>query len=66
MMFTDEKIFTINGSLNCKNDAIWANSRLDADMNDGIYAKEKFPVSVMVGIGVTWNELTTPYFFQKR
>ena len=54
-MFTDEKIFTINGSLNCKNDLMWANSRSNADMNDGTYAKEKFPVSVMVGIGVTWN-----------
>ena len=41
MMFTDEKFFTRNGYLNLKNDVVWADSRLEADMNNGIYAKEK-------------------------
>ncbi|CAF5048993.1 unnamed protein product [Rotaria sp. Silwood1] len=64
IMSTDEKISTRNRSLNPKNDVIWASSRLDADMSSGIYTKEKFPVSVMIGMGVTWNGLTIPYFFE--
>ncbi len=57
MMFTDEKIFNRNGYFNPKNDVIWADSRSDAN------EVEKFPVSVMVALGATWNGLTKPYFF---
>ncbi|CAF4708516.1 unnamed protein product, partial [Rotaria sp. Silwood2] len=64
MMFTDEKIFNRNGYSNSKNDVVWANSRSDADMDNGIHRKEKFPVSVMVGMDATWNGLTTPYLFE--
>ena len=64
MMLTDEKMFTRNGYSNSKNDIVWASSHLDADMNNGIYTKEKFPVSIVVGMGVTWNGLTIPYFFE--
>ncbi|CAF1484020.1 unnamed protein product [Rotaria sp. Silwood1] len=64
MMFTDEKIFNRNGYLKSKNDVIWANSKSEADVDNGIYAKEKFPVLFMVARGATWNGLTTPYFFE--
>jgi hypothetical protein len=65
MMFTDEKIFTKNGFFNPKNDVVWADSRSDANENGGIRQSEKYPVSIMVGLGVTWNGITRPYFFSK-
>lgn len=65
MMFTDEKIFTRNGFFNPKNDVVWADSRSDANEHGGIHPAEKYPVSVMVGLGVTWHGVTRPYFFSK-
>jgi hypothetical protein len=64
-MWTDEKIFTTNGMLNLQNDIIWAESREAANANGGLFEEEKYPTSVMVSIGVTWNGLTEPYFFDK-
>ena len=65
MMFTDEIFFTKNGYFNTKNDVIWANSRIEANKAGGRHEKEKFPVSIMVALGATWNGLTVPYFFEK-
>jgi transposase len=65
LMFTDEKIFTKNGYFNPKNDVIWASSREDANETGGIHEVEKYPVSIMVGLGATWNGITNPYFFQR-
>lgn len=61
-MFTDEKVFTRNGYLNPKNDVVWADSRCDANEAGGLHVIEKFPVSVMVALGATWNGLTKTYF----
>ena len=58
IMFTDEKIVNRNGYFNVKNNVVWAVNRSEANANNGIYIKEKYPVSVMVG-------LTVPYFFEK-
>lgn len=63
MMFTDEKIFTRNGYFNPKNDVIWANSRSEANESGGIFEIQKFPISVMVSLGASWEGLTTPFFF---
>jgi transposase len=65
MMFTDEKIFTRNGYFNPKNDVVWADNRCDANESGGIHETEKFPVSIMVALGATWNGLTVPDFFEK-
>lgn len=65
MMFTDEKVFTKNGFINPKNDVVWADDRSDANEHGGIHQSEKYPVSVMVGLGATWNGITRPYFFAK-
>ena len=65
MMFTDEKIFTKNGYFNPKNDVVWADGRSDATEYDGLYSKEKYPVSIMVALGATCYGLTSPYFFQQ-
>ena len=64
-MFTDEKVFTTNGYFNPKNDVVWADSRSDADKELGRFEQEKFPISIMVALGATWNGLTSPYFFSK-
>ena len=64
MMFTDENFFTRNGYLNLKNAVVWADSRLEADTYNGIYAKEKYPLSLIVAMDATWNGLTRPYFFE--
>ncbi|CAF1097776.1 unnamed protein product [Rotaria magnacalcarata] len=63
-MFTDEKIFTRNGYFNRKNDVVWANNRNDANENGGIHEREKYPVSIIVALGATWNGITVPFFFQ--
>ncbi|CAF1222746.1 unnamed protein product [Rotaria sordida] len=53
----------LNGYFNPKNDVVWADIRGDANERGGVHEKEKFPVSVMVALGATWNGLTEPYFF---
>ena len=35
IMFTDEKIFTVNGSLNKQNERVYATSRENANLHDG-------------------------------
>ena len=65
MMFTDEKIFTKNGYLNPKNDVVWADDRSDANERGAMHSIEKYPVSIMVGLGVTWYGPTRPFFFKE-
>ncbi|CAM4847478.1 unnamed protein product [Rotaria magnacalcarata] len=66
IMSSDEKIFTRNGYFNPKNDVVWADSRYDANEAGGYHETEKFPVSLRVALGATWNGLTEPYFFCRR
>ena len=65
MMFTDEKVFNECGPFNPHNDVVWASSRSDVVQNDGVHMVKKYPISVMVAMGVTWNGLTMPFFFEK-
>ena len=65
MMFTDEKIFTKYGYVNPNNDVVWADDRSDITEHGGLYSKEKYPVSIMIALGVTWYGLTSPDFFQQ-
>ena len=65
-MFTDEKILTKNGYFNSKNDVVWADDRSDAAERDGLYSKEKYPVSIMLALGATSYGLIHPYFFQQE
>ena len=65
-MFTDEKIFTKNGYFNSKNDVVWADDRSDTTERDGLYSKEKYPISIAVALGTTcYGLITSPYSFQK-
>ena len=57
-MFTDEKIFTRNGFLNPKNDVVWADDRSDANERGGLHLMEKYPISIMIALDVTWCGFT--------
>ena len=59
ILFSDEKIFDLNGMYNCQNDQVWAVNRVEADKNGGVKQKQKFPQKVMVWLGVC-SEGVTP------
>ena len=48
ILFSDEKLFDIDGIYNFQNDGIWAVSRVQADKRGGVKQKRKFPDKVMV------------------
>ena len=50
-LFSDEKMFDIDGVYNFQNERIWAPSRADADAKGGIKQIQKFPEKVMVWLG---------------
>lgn len=64
-MFSDEKIFTINGGLNKQNDRVYALSREEANLNGGLHQILKFPMSVMIWCGLTENGATRGYAIEK-
>ena len=45
ILFSDEKLFDIDGVYNFKNDRVWAPSRVEANECGGIKMKRKFPPS---------------------
>ena len=65
LMFTNEKIFTSNGFLNPKNDVAWANGRSHANERDGLHLMKKYPLSIMITLGVTCSGFTRRCFFHK-
>lgn len=52
ILFSDEKLFDLDGVYNRQNDRIWAPTRADADSRGGIFERNKFPQKVMVWLGV--------------
>jgi transposase len=58
ILFSDEKMFDIDGIYNAQNDRIWAVDREDADKKGGIKQKRKFPQKVMVWLGACSEGLT--------
>ena len=42
-LFSDEKLFNIDGVYNSENKRVWAPSRTEADTKDGIREVQKFP-----------------------
>ena len=48
ILFSDEKMFNIDGVYDSQNDRIWAVNRAAADAKGGIRRKRKFPQKVMV------------------
>ena len=45
ILFSDEKLFDIDGVYNVQNDRVWAPSRVEANEGGGIKMKRKFPPS---------------------
>ena len=52
ILFSDEKIFDLDGMYNSQNDRVWATDRGEADLRGGIKKKSKFPQKVMVWLAV--------------
>ena len=52
ILFSDEKLFDIDGIYNSQNDRIWAVSRVEADKRGGVKQKRKFPEKVMIWLSV--------------
>ena len=50
-LFSDEKIFDMDGVYNSHNDRIWAVNRAATDAENGIRRKRKFPQKVIVWLG---------------
>ena len=63
-LFTDEKFFDLDGIYNSHNDRVWAVNREEADKKGGVHEKNKFPVKVMVWLGVCEQGLTEPVIFE--
>ncbi|CAF3942807.1 unnamed protein product, partial [Rotaria magnacalcarata] len=63
ILFSDEKIFDLDGMYNSQNQRIWAASRDEADEKGGIKVKQKFPQKVMVWLGVCSNGVTPLVIF---
>ena len=57
-LFSDEKMFDLNGMYNAQNDRIWAVNRDEADKSGGIKQKQKFPQKVMVWLGACSKGVT--------
>ena len=58
-LFSDEKMFDIDGVYNSQNDRIWAINRQNAYKAGGRMQKRKFPQKVMVWLGV-WCAVVRP------
>ena len=65
-MFSDEKKFTQDGGFNRQNDVVYAVSRAEADKTGGLHSVKKYPISVMVWVGLTKYGPTKPYFIDDR
>ena len=65
ILFSDEKMFDIDGVYNSQNDRIWAVSRSEADIKGGTRQKRKFPQKVMVWLGVCSKGVSPLIIFEK-
>lgn len=65
ILFSDEKMFDIDGVYNSQNDRIWAASRDEADKKGGIHQKKKFPQKVMVWLGVCSKGVSPLVIFEQ-
>ncbi len=58
ILFSDEKMFDIDGVYNTQNDRVWAVDCTNADKNGGIQQRRKFPQKIMVWLGACSKGLT--------
>ena len=64
-LFSDEKMFDIDGVYNSQNESIWAPSRADADAKGGIKQIQKFPKEVMVWLGACSKGVSPLVIFEE-
>jgi hypothetical protein len=60
LLLTDEFFFDLDGVYSRQNDRIWAVNREQANKKGVVQEKTKFPIKVMVWLGVCGQELTVP------
>lgn len=65
ILFTDEKIFTIEESYNQQNDRVYARSSKEVPIHKKLVIRAHHPSSVMVWLGVSYNGVTDVHFCQK-
>jgi hypothetical protein len=64
ILFSDEKMFDIDGVYNSQNDRIWAPNRAEANKKGGTKQKRKFPQKVMVWLGACSKGITPLVIFK--
>jgi transposase len=64
-LFSDEKMFDIDGIYNSQNDRIWAIDRQDANRRGGVRQRRKFPQKLMVWLGVCSKGVSPLVIFEK-
>ena len=64
ILFSDEKLFDIDGIYNSQNDRIWAVNRAEADIKGGITQIRQFPQEVMVWLGACSKGLSPLVIFE--
>ncbi|CAF3930185.1 unnamed protein product [Rotaria sp. Silwood2] len=65
ILFSDEKMFDIDGVYNTQNDRIWAVNRDEANQKGGVHQKKKFPEKVMVWLGVCSKGVSPLVIFEQ-
>jgi hypothetical protein len=65
ILFSDEKMFDIDGVYNSQNDRVWAVNCAEAVKKDGIKQKRKFPQKVMVWLGVCSKGVSPLVIFEE-
>ena len=64
ILFSDEKLFDIDGVYNSQNDRVWAVSRDEVDKQGGIKQTQKFPEKVVVWLAVCSKGMSPLVIFE--
>ena len=65
ILFSDEKLFDIDGIYNSQNDRIWAVIRVEADKRGGVKQKRKFSQKMMVWFAVCSKRVSPIVIFDE-
>ena len=65
ILFSDEKLFDIDGIYNLQNERVLAVSRSEADKNGTVKQRRQFPQKVMVWLTVCWKEVSPMLIFKE-
>lgn len=65
ILFSDEKLFDINGIYNSQNNRVWAVSRSEADKNGAVKQRRQFPQKIMVWLAVCSKGVSPLFIFKE-